>query len=234
MEIAINSAIAQYSWKDRGKAPAGYVKGFALAWAQVVRRWNARDLVTAEMGKSNTGSDTDVLEVYKSDFVRLGMTNDYSDVHTLRHLFALLLGLGMRESSGKHCEGRDQSASNVTSDTAEAGLYQTSYNAHSFCSEFDIVMDEYVEGEHEGYVEAFKEGVTCSDSSWSCYGSGRGKAFQELCKSHPAFAVESCALTLRNRSDHYGPINRHEAELRAEADWMLLEVQRYVESKAEV
>jgi hypothetical protein len=42
-----------------------------------------------------------------------------------------MLGHGMRESSGRHCEGRDLSADNVQSDTAEAGLFQTSYNAHS-------------------------------------------------------------------------------------------------------
>jgi hypothetical protein len=233
MDIAIHSAIADYQWKDRGRAPAGYIKGFALAWAQVVKRFALEDTVVMEMAKPNTGSSTDVLQVYNSDFVAKGMTNEYGDIHTLRHLFALLLGLGMRESSGKHCEGRDTTATNVTSDTAEAGLYQTSYNAHSFCDEFDIVMDEYEEGTHEGYVEVFKEGVSCSEADWASYGSGRGRQFQDLCKTQPAFAVETCALVLRNRCDHYGPINRKEAELRSEADWMLLDVQRYVENSGE-
>ena len=35
----------------------------------------------------------------------------------------------MRESSGKYCEGRDKSADNTTAETAEAGLFQTSFNA---------------------------------------------------------------------------------------------------------
>ena len=42
---------------------------------------------------------------------------------TLRHLFALILGLGMRESSGRYCEGRDMSASNVSAETAECGSH---------------------------------------------------------------------------------------------------------------
>lgn len=37
---------------------------------------------------------------------------------TLRQLFVLLIGLGMRESSGQYCEGRDRSASNVTAEAA--------------------------------------------------------------------------------------------------------------------
>ena len=36
---------------------------------------------------------------------------------------AMLLGLGMRESSGEHCTGRDTSATNTTAATAEAVAY---------------------------------------------------------------------------------------------------------------
>ena len=79
------------------------------------------------------------------------------------------------------------------------------------------------------YLEEFAEGVTCSASDWQCYGCGDGYAFQELCKNAPPFAMESCALALRNLRQHYGPINRKEAELKPEADRMLFAVQRYVE-----
>jgi hypothetical protein len=51
------------------------------------------------------------------------MANDRDGPETLRPLFALMLGHGMRESSGRYCEGRDRSAENVASDTAEAGLF---------------------------------------------------------------------------------------------------------------
>jgi hypothetical protein len=153
-------------------------------------------------------------------------------VDTLRHLYALMMGHGMRESSGQHCEGRDMSADNVSSDTAEAGLFQTSYNASNASNpEFDNLMDEYLAGLSPGYLDAFSEGVNCSSSDWDNYGSGRGEEFQELCKNAPAFAVESAALTLRNLANHYGPIIRKETELRAEADDMLADVQVYISER---
>jgi hypothetical protein len=231
MKIAANSAIAKYKWKDRGVAPLGYTKGFALAWAQVLRKYLIGDRIALEMAKANThDDDTDVLSWYNSNFEALGMSNEVEGTDTLRHLFALLMGLGMRESSGKHCEGRDTSASNTTSDTAEAGLYQTSYNAHVCTPRFDEVMADYENDMCKGYLEVFREGVSCSSSSWASYGSGPGRTFQDMCKEQPAFAVETCALVLRNLRQHYGPINRKEAELRHEADDMLHAVQHQVES----
>jgi hypothetical protein len=211
----------------------------ALAFANVYRKLNASHLPALEMSKRRDGENSkDVLQVYKADFERLGMSNEESGADTLRHLFALLIGQGMRESSGRHCEGRDMSADNVTSDTAEAGLMQTSYNAHVFHPTFDQLFDEYQRGKAtdnpQGFLNIFAEGVYCNGSSWDCYGSGDGYEFQEMCKSQPAFAVETCAVVARNRCDHYGPLIRHEAELKAEADEMLRAVQDYVDRSAAV
>jgi len=235
--MANASLIAKYNWKDRGVAPRGYIKGFALAWAQVVMRYDQNDPIVKDMAKGMGSPDQDALAWYEAEFKQIGACNEVAGWNTLRHLFVLLMGLGMRESSGKHCEGRDMSADNVTSDTAEAGLYQTSYNAHNATPLFDDLMEEYENGDAQGfkgYVDDFADGVTCSQSDWQCYGSGKGFDFQELCKNAPAFAVESCALTLRNLRQHYGPINRKEAELREEADWLLLDIQRYVLGVQEV
>lgn len=225
--IAINSAIAGYSWRDRGRAPAGYTKGMALAYAQAVMRWNAGDPIAKELGKANTGNDAiDALSWYNSNFSNLGMRNDETSLDTLRHLYVLLLGLGMRESSGKHCEGRDMSASNTSSTTAEAGMFQTSFNASSACTDFLNLFDSYEIESPQGYMDVFAEGVSCNSSSWSCYGSGDGLRFQKLAKYDPTFAVETCGITLRNLRQHYGPINRKEAELRREADEMFIQVER--------
>lgn len=229
-EIAKTSSIAAYSWKDRGKAPAGYTQGMALAFATSYRRLKGGDSVGVEMAKANTHNDSkDAISWYNSDFKAKGMTNETAGPDTLRHLYVLLLGLGMRESSGKHCEGRDMSATNTTSDTCEAGLFQTSYNAHTCSGQFDKLFSEASAGQSPCYLEAFKQGVSCSASSWSCYGSGNGLKFQELCKSCPTFAAETCAITLRNLRQHYGPINRKEAEIKTEADQMFLQVQEYVD-----
>jgi peptidoglycan hydrolase-like protein with peptidoglycan-binding domain len=232
-DIAMNSSIANYSWRDRGKAPSGYTKGMAIAWAQAYMRFATDDPVAQEMAKPNTGNDSvDALSWYNSDFAALGMSNNNQSLDTLRHLYVLLMGLGMRESSGKHCEGRDQSASNTDSNTCEAGLFQTSFNASSACTDFINLFDQYEIESEQGYMSVFNDGVSCSSSSWACYGSGDGYKFQQLCKYDPTFAVETCGITLRNLRQHYGPINRKEAEIRREADEMFKEVQRLMESIA--
>jgi hypothetical protein len=232
MLIASASAIAGYSWADRGTAPSGYTQGIALAFAQSYLRFKEGHPAVVDMAKANThDDDVDALSWYNSNFDALGMSNGADGIDTLRHLYVLMMGLGMRESSGQHCEGRDMSASNTTSDTAEAGLFQTSYNAH-LCSQYFVpLMDEFDDPASlaVGFGPIFAQDVSCSDSDWECYGSGRGADFQMLCKNTPAFAVESCALVLRNLRQHYGPINRKEAELRREADDMFRAVQAYVD-----
>src|SRR5262249_22720468 len=36
--LALNSRIANYSWRDRGRAPNGYLQGMALAFGQTYRK----------------------------------------------------------------------------------------------------------------------------------------------------------------------------------------------------
>jgi hypothetical protein len=231
MMIAARSKIASYNWRDRGMAPAGYTQGMALAFAQSYLRLKDRHTALLEMSKANTHDDEhDAISWFQSDFEALGMRNEIAGPNVLRHLYVMLLGLGMRESSGQHCEGRDQSASNTSADTAEAGLFQTSYNAHVCSEKFDPLMDEFNDGVTvAGLANVFSIGVSCSESDWANYGSGRGAEFQMLCKAEPAFAVESCALVLRNLRQHYGPVNRKELELKTEADDMFRAVQMYVD-----
>jgi len=235
-QIAMNSPIARYNWRDRGMAPPGYTKGFALSFANVYRKLKVGHAPSIEMAKAKTTNSKDVLVVYAAEFAALGMDNNTAGADTLRHLYALQLGLGMRESSGRHCEGRDMSASNVTSDTAEAGLYQTSYNARSCSPTFGQEFNEYgpATGNPQGFLNVFAEGVYCNASSWQNYGSGDGAKFQRMCKEQPAFAVETCAIVLRNLCNHYGPINRKEAQLRQDAADMLMAVQNYIDAQAAI
>jgi hypothetical protein len=78
----------------------------------------------------------------------------------------------------------------------------------------------------------FREGVTRSPSPNE--GSGEGAAFQALCKSCPAFAVEAAAVGLRTIRTHWGPITRREAEVRSEADSLLQQVQSLADAAAPV
>lgn len=230
MAIANSSDIASYEWEDRGQAPKGWTQGMALAFAQSYKKLKAKHPAVVEMSKARTSSDKDALNEYRNDFNELAMSNEVAGVDVLRHLYALMLGHGMRESAGEHCCGRDQSAENFDSDTCEAGAFQTSYNAAGASNpEFDDLMDEYLRGDSPGYLEAFSEDVSCSSDDWDSYGSGRGKEFQDLCKNAPAFSAESAGLTLRNLCNHYGPIIRHEVELVGDANDMLQDVQDYMD-----
>src|SRR6516162_11857014 len=158
-QIAAQSAIARYSWKDRGIAPKGYIKGMALVYARVYCKLGAGDDAVTEMAKPNSADGAhDALAWYDPIFVAVGMSNDAAGADTLRHLFVLLIGLGMRESSGKYCEGRDRSASNTTAETAEAGLFQTSFNARTASPLLPTIFAAYSENP-SGFVDAFKEGV---------------------------------------------------------------------------
>ncbi len=229
IQVVAKSDVARYSWHQRGVAPPGYIKGMALVYARVYCKLKAGDAGVKEMAQAKTSnSNKDALAYYAQKFQDLGMNNDSDGVNTLRHLFVLLIGLGMRESSGRYCEGRDRSATNTTAEEAEAGLFQTSYNARNAHPLLPKLFEQYL-ANPSGFVEIFKEGVNCSQKDWENYGEGKGKEFQRLSKSCPAFAAEFTAIGLRNLRRHWGPINRLEAEIRPEADAMLLEVQKVVD-----
>jgi hypothetical protein len=234
LDIAARSAIARFPWEDRDVAPIGYIKGMAVTFARVYCKLRAGDPFAVEMAKAKAQSTTrDALAWYDDEFRALGMRNDSAGADTLRHLFVLLIGLGMRESSGKHCEGRDRSGSNTTAETAEAGLFQTSFNARSGSPLLPRLFAQYLESP-SGFVEIFREGVRCSAANLENFGSGQGKQFQRLSKECPAFAAEFAAVGLRNVRRHWGPITRKETEVRREADTMLREVQNAIDASPEL
>ena len=232
VQIAANSALARVSWDGgRGRAPLGYIKGMAVMFAVAQRKLAQGDPAAVEMSRAaSSDSHRDALAHYASRFAALGMRNDVSGIDTLRHLFVLMIGLGMRESSGRYCEGRDRSASNTSADSAEAGLFQMSWDAHGASRQIPRLLEEYQANGGGGYREIFAEGVTPHRGDLDNCGSGTGLRFQQLCKDCPGFAVETAAVGLRNLRTHWGPINRREAELRQEADDMLQQVQRLVAS----
>jgi len=235
-DTAQNSSIARYAWKDRGKAPTGYIAGMALCFAVALDRLNSEDDAAQEMSRPNSNDpDTDVFAYYESEFDDEGMSNDESNsepVERLRHLFALMIGLGMRESSGRYCEGRDMSADNVSSDTAEAGMFQTSWNIRSCNSAIPPLLTEFW-SHPVGYRESFQDGVSPDSNDLGNYGSGGGAQSQFLSKYAALFHALVGAVGPRNLRAHWGPINRYEAELKSEADSMLQAVQHLVESGVE-
>jgi hypothetical protein len=232
-DMARASALARYQWRDRGQAPIGYTEGMALSFATVVRNFLAGDSSATEMAKANTrDTDVDALAWYHGVFSDLEMDNSEDGLETLRHLYVLLIGLGMRESSGQHCCGRDQSADNVEPETAEAGAWQMSWNMKSASDEMQKLFDQFAPNPEcpQCLLQTFRQDVECSAADWDSYGSGEGAEYQELAKFCPQFAAETTAIGLRKRRQHWGPINRLEAEVRPEADELLRAVQDVIQN----
>ena len=231
VDLATASPLAHYSWDDRGVAPPGYIAGVALAFALATLGLEEGDSTVAVMAAAEHGQpDTDALSWYKPEMDAMGWGNRVDGIDTLRHLFALLLGLGMRESSGNHFEGRDQSATNTSSTTAEAGLFQMSWNASSSSDELPRLLDTYLENPN-GFLPQFNKGASPSGSGLQNYGSGEGATYQWLAKYAPSFACMTTAVALRKLRQHWGPINRKEVELLDEADTLLLQVQDVMEGE---
>ncbi len=235
--MAGTSAIAHFNWPGRGVAPRGYIKGMALVYARVYCKLRAGDAATVEMARANSGiSGTDALAHYAVQFHQAGMDNDASGVATLRHLFVLMLGLGMRESSGRYCEGRDMAAGNTAANTAEAGMMQTSFNARTAHGQMVALFNAYQAqfaanpgNPAYGFLNVFQEGVTARPADLRNWGTaGPGLDFQKLSKACPAFAAEFCAVGLRNIRAHWGPINNRAAEIRPEANQMFERVEQIV------
>lgn len=229
--IAGNSTCAAYSWAGRGKAPSGYIKGMALTYARSLCRLKTTEaspttLVTVLSGGAGS-STTDALALYASTFSNLSMDVVNAGAGPLRSLYTLGIGLGMRESSGSYCEGRDMSASNTSASTAEAGAFQTSYDSMGASPELSKLYAEYKAAPQKCFLDTYKVGVSCGSSSIA--GSGAGAEYQAFNKSCPAFAAEYAMVMLRVRRNHYGPINRKEAEVTSACNQMLKSVQDFIE-----
>lgn len=227
-ELASISTCANYNWKNRGTAPIGYVKGMALSFARSycrLKKTNATpDSLVRIMSAANSHLDlTDALAHYQDIFASMSFAIDSNGMGPLLSLYTLGMGLGMRESSGSYCEGWDTSAgSNRSSNTGEAGLFQTSYDSMTASIELSKLYTEYQANPNRCFLNTFKEGVRCSQNS--ILGSGPGADFQVFTKACPAFATEYAMTMLRIRRNHYGPINRKEAEVTSACNQMFLNV----------
>jgi hypothetical protein len=154
----------------------------ALVYARVYCKLKNGDEATLEMAKEQTNDETkDALSWYREEFEELGIKNDNAGVDVLRSLFMLLIGLGMRESSGRYCEGRDRSATNTTAQTAEAGLFQTSYNTRRANPNMAVLFEDYLT-KPIGFVDVFKEGAQCNSKDVENYGTGKGRDFNNYQK----------------------------------------------------
>ena len=226
--MAQTSEMADYSWPDRGVAPEGYIPGMCLAFADVVR--SDSDAISV-MSRAAGSPDKDALAYYAAEFKKLGMSNATAGIDTLRHLFVMMTGLGPRESSGRYFEGRDMSATNVESDTCEAGLFQTSWNIRNANSTIGPLLNQFWKNPN-GFLSEFKIGLSPSANNLNSYGSGDGVKYQWLSRFCPLFHIMVTGVGMRTLRAHWGPIGRREVTLKKEMDDLLKEVQSLVEAVA--
>jgi hypothetical protein len=246
-ELVNDSDLVTYPWIGRGVAPIGYLRGMAKSYARVYCKYMVgpdepeawRDRFTVEMAKGvapGANIFTDVLARHRNTFLNnFGVDLSLESFEVLRALFTVLFGLGMLESSGKHCVGWDRDKENgwgnpalavvATETNAEAGLFQVSYDIGIGVngSSFKDLYDRYRQRPDSGFLATFSEGVACNAFEGADFVGPGGPAleFQRFSKSCPAFTVELAALALRSRANHFGPINNNAVEIRHEA-WTLL------------
>lgn len=245
-EIAGRSQCATRFWKNRGRAPKAYIEGVALVFARALCHPDREDVRVVSAAVDPASNANDALVAYQREFASVGMQNTAAGFDTLRHAYTLLIGLGMMESSGRYCEGRDVSECFATADSAEAGLFQTSFGAHVHSPALGALFDAYKKDSSHCLLDVFKDSITCRivpsqnrkcpNENSDVKGIGDGADWQRLTKVCPAFSTEYGAVVLRrNGGAHgeFGPIRGHQTELRPECDGMLHGVQDFVQQHRE-
>lgn len=231
---AAGSDAARYSWGGRGRASAGYIAGVAVVYGQMLRRLAARDSAALAMVRVVNGH-ADVFDHYQDILISKGMpTADAPEVDRLRALFAVLLGLGMRESSGGVDIGRDRSASNTSADTAEAGTWQQSRDSFAASGDPELpkLFAAYVGSGPDAVDAISKRGISPLAGSMENSGDpdSDGYKFQELVKARPSIAALFAAIGMRTLYTHWGPLKERAAEVISEADALFRQVQEIVGS----
>jgi hypothetical protein len=234
--LTSGSTCAAIRWShNRGRAPNAYLRGMAIMYARAVcesMRPDVRIVSSAKAG-GDQALRTDALAWYDAQFNALGMSNATDGLDTLRHSYALLLSLGMQESSGRYCLGRDRSANFNSADSAEAGLFQTSWGANTRSPVLAELFGRYSADQSGCLLDVFRQNIRCGDWDARTWGEGKGAEWQKLTKACPAFATEYAAVLIRlsgGSRGEFGPLRRRHAELRRECDAMFAQVQALVQS----
>jgi hypothetical protein len=239
-KLVDGTSCTKHRFNNRGSASRGYMRGVALVFAKAVCNPSRPDVVLVSKARPDPESvwdATDVTSWYRSDFTALGMSNDADGVDTLRHVYTLLLSLGMQESSGTLCCGRDMSADYSTADSAEAGAWQASYGSRRSSSILVPMFDSYKKNPAGCFADTFSSGLTCGAANLQNWGTGEGVEWQRLTKACPAFAAEWTSVLLRTTGGtrgEFGPIRRKAAEIAPECDVMLKNVQDFVLSNKSI
>lgn len=221
--VVKQSDCVDYKWKQRGRAPSGYIKGMAMLYGKAYAEHlsSAGPFVRAMI--QPLMKEEDVLVRYRPNMERDGVDpNNPSD--RLRALFTIAIGQGMRESSGNTTEGRDMSVRKPTAAGAEAGLFQQSFDSFRRSPLFIPLLEKYEKNDRECLLSVFLEGLPRRIER-PVYGTGKPAAFQSLTRACPAFATEYALILFRLNMKHFGPLKRQEAEYHTGCSAMLRKIE---------
>jgi hypothetical protein len=224
-DIAASSACARHLWKDRGRAPVGYITGVALVYSKSFCE-SRGSAGAATVMKQPLQGNQDALARYREEITGHGLDLN-RDVERLRALYTLGIGLGMRESSGNTTEGRDMNVTDPTALNAEAGLFQQSFDSIHRSPVLAQLFAQYTASTGACRLDTFMDGVSRVVTR-PVFGDGPGAEFQRFTRACPAFATEYAMVLLRVNRRHFGTINRKEAEFIPECNEMLKDVERVV------
>lgn len=233
-EVVQKSECAKYKWKNRGQAPVAYLEGIALSYAKAF--CNLEDPYVKIISKARALPESvadrkDALSWYNSNFKKIGLSNDETSVDTIRNTYTFLIGLGMRESSGRYCCGRDMSAKFDKPETAESGTFQNSYGSRSSKVQLDL-FNKYKTKKDGCFADVYKKNIRCDSGDLKIWGSGVGADWQRLAKDCPGFATEWAAIGIRlngGTKGEFGPIKRKEVELIPACNQMLKDIAPKIE-----
>jgi hypothetical protein len=235
---ARGSACASHHWANgQGRAPSVYIEGVALVFARSLCHPERAEVVAASAPAARGGNANDGLDQYPEAFEALGMTASASPADMLRYSYTLLLGLGMEESSGRHCLGRWMQDPYSEHDSAEAGIFQTSYGARRYHPSLEPLYRRYRADESGCMLAAFSPGISCPEEDARNWGEGEGVNWQALTKRCPAFATEYAVVVLRHGGGargEFGPMRRKTPEVVSDCNAMLMGVQTMVRDHPEV
>jgi hypothetical protein len=220
-----------------GRAPKAFLSGVASAYAKAVCQ--PTSAFVQFVGNAATRGVDDVFSHYKNVFAKAGLSLATSGLPNVRHIFALQLGLGMCESNGAWCTGRDMSSGFSSASAAEAGMFQTSYGPHTRAPLLDQLFSKYTASKAGCLFSTFSQNIRCSASNLKNWGTPNeaGYQWQALTKSCPAFAVEYAAVLMRvhgGPKGEWNPLRKQYAEVRAECDQMLQQVEQVVQANPSV
>jgi len=223
VDIAARSDCASHRWNNRGRAPVGYIKGMAVMYAKSFCDTKGSPSTALTVMTQALQGAQDSLVRYQDELVANGV-DVKRDIERLRALYTLGIGQGMRESSGNTTEGRDIRAKHPSASSAEAGIFQTSFDSLSRSPALPKLLEQYHAHTGDCRLEVFKEGIR-RVSTRPVLGSGPGAEFQRFTRQCPALATEYALVLLRVNRRHFGPIIRKETEYFQPCNEMLKQVE---------